>query len=41
MPIRRGITAERHAARLARAEVNPVPADLHALLAFAALRLFN
>jgi len=39
--VRRAITAERLAARLAGAQMDPVCADLHAFLAFAPLRLFN
>ena len=37
----RAVAAERHAARLAGAQMNPVRTGLHAFLAFAALRLFN
>ena len=40
MPVRRAIAAERHAARLARAQMDPVRTGLYALFAFAALRLF-
>jgi hypothetical protein len=41
MTVRRTITAERDAALLARAQMNPIIADLYALSAFAALRLFD
>jgi len=41
VPIRRAIAAERHATRLARPQMNPVAADLHALFAFGALRLLD
>jgi hypothetical protein len=41
MPIRRAVAAERHAACLARAQMNPGAAALDALFAFAALRLFD
>jgi hypothetical protein len=37
----RAVTAERYTARLAGAQMNPLRADLHTFLAFAALRLFN
>jgi hypothetical protein len=37
----RTVTAERHAARLAGAQMDPVRTDLHAFFAFAPLRLFN
>ena len=39
--MRRTIAAERHAADLAGAQMNPGRADLDALGAFAALRLFD
>ena len=39
--IRRAVAAERNAARLTSAQMNPVRPDLHALLAFPALRLFD
>ena len=41
MPIRRAVTAEGHAACLARPQMHPVAADLHALFAFGALRLLD
>jgi hypothetical protein len=41
MTVWRTITAERDAALLARAQVNPIVADLYALRAFTLLRLFN
>ena len=41
MPVRGAVAAEGHATCLARPEMNPVRADLHAFLAFAVLRLFN
>src|SRR6266702_2702069 len=41
MPIWRAITAERDATGLARAQMNPVAAALHALCAFGALRLLD
>jgi hypothetical protein len=41
MAIRRAITTKCHAALLARAQVNPLRADLHAFSAFAALRRFD
>jgi hypothetical protein len=41
MTVRRAVATERHATRLARAQVNPVAADLHALFAFPALRLLD
>jgi hypothetical protein len=41
MPVRRTIAAERHAACLARSQMNPARAGLHAFLAFAALWLFD
>jgi hypothetical protein len=37
----RAVTAQRYAARLACAQMNPLGADLHTFVAFAALRLFN
>ncbi len=37
----RAVAAERHAARLAGAQMDPGTADLHAFLAFAALRLLD
>jgi len=37
----RAVAAERNAARLTGAQMNPVRPDLHALLAFPALRLFD
>jgi hypothetical protein len=39
--IRRAITTQRRPTCLARPQVNPVVADLDALFAFAALRLFD
>ena len=39
--VRRTVAAERDAAFLAGAQMNPIVADLHALRAFAALRLFD
>jgi hypothetical protein len=39
--VRRAVAAERNAARLTSAQMDPLCADLHALLAFAALRLFD
>ena len=39
--VRRAIAAERHAAFLACAQMNPVVADLNALFAFRAFRLFD
>jgi hypothetical protein len=41
MSIWRTIATERDAACLARAQMNPVAADLYAFLAFAALRLLD
>lgn len=41
VPVRRAIAAERHAARLAGAQMNPVRADLHAFFTFASLRLLD
>ena len=41
MPVGRAVAAARHAARLAGAQMHPPIADLHAFLAFRALRLFN
>jgi hypothetical protein len=41
MPVRRAITAERHATRLAGAQMDPLCADLHAFFAFEALRLLD
>ena len=41
MLVRRAIATERHAARLARPQMHPAAADLHAFFAFAALRLFD
>ena len=41
MAIRRVVAAERRAARLAGTQVNPLPADLDALLALAPLRMFD
>jgi len=41
MLVWRTVTAERHAARLACPQVNPVTANLHTFLAFAALRLLD
>ena len=41
VPIRRTIAAERDAALLARAQMYPGCANLHALFAFAALRLLD
>jgi len=37
----RAITAQRHAASLAGAQMDPGWTDLHAFLAFASFRLFN
>ena len=37
----RAVAAARHAARLTSAQMHPPIADLHAFLAFRALRLFN
>jgi hypothetical protein len=39
--IRRAVATERDATRLARAQVNPERADLHAFFAFTALRMFD
>ena len=39
--VRRAVAAERDAAFLARSQMHPVCAGLHAFLAFAALRLFD
>src|SRR5438552_19151087 len=39
--VRRAVAAARAAALLAGAQVHPLRSDLHALLAFAALRLFH
>ena len=41
VPVRRAVAAERDATRLARAQVNPATANLHAFFAFAALRLLD
>ncbi len=41
VPVRRAIATKRHAAFLTRAQMNPVGTDLHALLTFAVLRLFD
>jgi hypothetical protein len=41
MTVRRAVTAERHAARLTSAQVDPFTANLHALRAFTPLRLFD
>src|SRR6266446_2052 len=41
MPIWRAITAEGHAACLARPQMHPVAADLDALFAFGALQLLD
>jgi len=41
MPVWRAITAKRDAALLARAQMDPRWADLHAFLAFATLRLLD
>jgi hypothetical protein len=41
VPIRRAVAAERDATCLARAQMNPVGADLYAFGAFAALWLFD
>ena len=41
VPIRRAVAAKRHPTRLARAQVNPALADLHAFFAFAALGLLD
>jgi hypothetical protein len=41
VPIPRAVTAERGATCLARPQVDPVCADLHALFAFASVRLFD
>lgn len=41
VPIRRAVTAQGHAALLTGAEMDPLCADLHALSAFANLRLFD
>ena len=41
MSIWRAVATERDAARLARPQMNPIAADLHAFLAFAALRLLD
>ena len=41
VPVRRAVAAKRHSALLARAQMNPVAADLYALFAFAALRLLD
>jgi len=39
--IRRAVATERDATRLARAQVNPARANLHAFFAFTALRMFD
>ena len=39
--VRRAVAAERDAAFLARSQMHPVCAGLHAFFAFAALRLFD
>ena len=41
VPIRGAVTAARSSALLARAEVNPPRSDLHAVLAFLALRMLD
>ena len=41
VPVRRAVAAKRDAALLAGAQMNPFVADLHALRAFAALRIFD
>ena len=41
VPVRRTVAAERHTTRLARPQMHPIAADLHALFAFAALRLLD
>src|SRR5437773_12444611 len=41
MPIWRAVATERDATRLARAQMHPVTANLHALFAFGALRLLD
>ena len=41
MLVRRAVAAKRDATRLARAQMNPACADLHALGAFANLRLLH
>jgi len=39
--IRRAVAAQRDSTRLARSQVNPVAANLHAFFAFASMRLFD
>ena len=39
--IRRAVAAKRNATRLARAQMHPARADLHAFFAFTALRMFD
>ena len=39
--VRRAVTTERDATRLARSQMHPVAADLDAFFAFAALRLLD
>src|SRR2546426_6280186 len=41
VPVRRRVAAERRAAALAGAQVHPLRADLHALLAHVFLRMFD
>jgi hypothetical protein len=41
MSIRGAVTAQRDATCLARPQMNPVAADLHAFRAFPALRMFD
>jgi hypothetical protein len=41
VPVRRTVTAECDATRLARPQMHPPRADLYAFFAFAALRLFD
>ena len=41
VPVLRAVTANGHATCLARAQMHPTAADLHAFFAFTALRLFD
>ena len=41
VPVWRAVTAQRHSTCLARAQMNPVRTDLHTLLAFQTLWMFD